>query len=379
MNVLAYVHLRNIYNSTGAGRVARQIIEHLRQEPDVNLHFLADRNDLKKIFQRQESPWIDFNYHCFNPSTSKQQARWIFTHRPVAESFWSDTQIVYCTGESYVPTKRSRLVVTLHDAAFFEPDAHRQTWATFQQKFKWKILYGVLSRKADLFHTVSHFSAERIAHFFPKLKSRIRVIHNAVPPRFFQPTLPEGDQFLQHLNLLDRPFILLPRGLWYRKNADLVLQAWSFLHTRHPDLQLVISSHCDPAYQERVQALGKTLKDTVILTGFVSDDELCSLYHAARLVWFPSLYEGFGLPVLEAMACGTPVVASNASALPEVAGDAALLVSPHKVDEHVEVIEMLLQQESMRQQLSLRGKLHAQQFTWERSAAQLRQHFQSLL
>ncbi len=374
MNVLAYVHLRNIYNSTGAGRVARQIVEHLRLEPDVNLHFLADRRDLAQIVQRQESPWLDFTYHCFNSSTSQQQAWWILTHRPLAESFWEDTQIVYCTGESYVPTKRARLVVTLHDAAFFEPGAHHKTQTNVQQQFKWRLLYSVLSRKADLLHTVSHFSAERIAHFFPSLKSRLRVIHNAVPPRFFQPTAPEGDRLLQRSNLIDRPFILLPRGLWYRKNADLVLQAWSVLHTRHPELQLVVSSHCDRVYQERIQAFRN-----VILTGFVSDDELCSLYHAAQLVWFPSRYEGFGLPVLEAMACGTPVVASNASALPEVAGDAALLVSPHSADEHIEAIETLLQQASMRQQLSLRGQLHAQQFTWERSAAQLRQQFQSLL
>jgi glycosyltransferase involved in cell wall biosynthesis len=378
MNVLAYVHLRNIYNSTGAGRVARQIIEHLQQKTDVNLHVLADRRDLAQIIQRQELPWLDFNYHCFNSSTSQQQAWWLVTHRPVAESFWDDTQIVYCTGESYVPTKRARLAVTLHDAAFFEPDAHRQTQTTWQQQLKWKLLYAVLSQKADLLHTVSHFSAERIAHFFPSLKSRLRVIHNAVPPRFFQPTLPDGDRILQRSNLLDRPFILLPRGLWYRKNADLVLQAWSVLHPRHPDLQLVVSSHCDPVYRERIQAM-EPASENVIFTGFISDDELCSLYHAAQLVWFPSRYEGFGLPVLEAMACGTPVVASNASALPEIAGDAALLVSPHSVEEHIEAIETLLQQSSMRQQLSLRGKLHAQQFTWERSATQLRQHFQSLL
>lgn len=375
MNVLTYVHLRNIYGSTGAGRVARQITEHLAQQPDIKLHILADSEDYHKTVYKVGTPWTDFSYHFFRSETSWQQARWVFTGNPVAESFWPETQIVYCTAESYVPTEKARLVVTLHDAAFFERDAHQANWSVLKQKVKWKLLYSLLAKKADLFHTVSNFSAERIAHFFPDIQSRLRVIHNGVPPRFFAPISAEGEKYLQKLGLSNQPFILLPRGLHYRKNAELVLKAWPILQERYPNLKIVVTSHCDPIYIKQAKAMG----DSVLVTGFVSDEALCSLYHAAQVVWFPSLYEGFGIPVLEAMACGTPVIVSDSSSLPEVAGDAAILVSTTSITEHIDAIDTLLKDLHLREELIKRGKDRAKLFTWQRSATQLQQYFLSLL
>jgi len=374
INVLAYVHLRNIYGSTGAGRVARQMIEHLAIEPDVSVNILADREDYRKIVPKVGAPWSDFHYHFFRHDTSRQQALWLLTHRPRAEAFDASADIVYCTGESYVPTRRAKLVVTLHDAAFFEPDAHPVKLSTITQKWKWRILYNVLSDRADLFHTVSQFSADRLAHFFPSLRSRLCVVPNAIPPRFFEPVSAEGESFLVFSGLKDRPFVLLPRGLNYRKNADLVLQAWKILQQHYPDLKLVVTSHCDPIYAEKAKSFG----DSVMLTGFVSDEVLCSIYHAAQLVWFPSRYEGFGIPVLEAMACRTPVVASNTASIPEVAGHAAILVSRDVVSEHVDAIRGLLEDAQLREEIRHRGTLHAQQFTWQNSAAKLKQAFLSI-
>lgn len=375
MNVLAYVHLRNIYGSTGAGRVARQLIEHLALAAQDQLHILADPADHQGIVHKVGAPWTTFPYHFFENETSRQQARWLFTEGPKAEHYWPEAEIVYCTAESYVPTGRSRLVVTLHDAAHFEEAAHRVTCASLKQSLKWRYLYRALARKADLFHTVSNFSAERIAHFVPDIKSRLRVVHNGVPPRFFQPVSDEGEEFLRHSKLRDEPFVLLPRGLSYRKNAELVLNAWPVLHKRFPALKLVVTSHCEPLYAAKAKALG----DSVVLTGFVSDEALCALYHAAHLMWFPSRYEGFGLPVLEAMACGTPVVASDSSSLPEVVGDAGVLVSTTNATAHIDAIDSLLRDSQLREAWSQRGKIRAAQFTWERAADQLRQHFLSLI
>ncbi len=95
LNLLAYVHLRNIHASTGAGRVARQLTEHLALRDDISLHVLADAADHARILPLVKMPWTEFSYHTFSSDTSRQQARWFAFHRPFAESFWPEAQIVF--------------------------------------------------------------------------------------------------------------------------------------------------------------------------------------------------------------------------------------------------------------------------------------------
>ncbi len=375
LNLLAYVHLRNIHRSTGAGRVARQLTEHLALRDDVKLELLADPGDKARILPLVGAPWTEFRYHLFQKETSRQQAYWFLLDRPRAEKYWPEAQIMYCTAESYVPTKTARLAVTLHDAAYFEPAAHLRDKSFSAQKIKWQLLYRKLDRKADLFHTVSQFSADRLGHFFPHIRSRLRVVHNAVTPHFFEPVTAAGTDYVRGVGLADRPFILVPGGLHFRKNAELVLAAWPALRERFPDLVLAVINHSNPAYIERAKALG----DRFRVLGFVTDDGLRALYAAAQIVWFPSRYEGFGLPVIEAMACGTPVVTSRASSLPEIAGDAAILASPESAAAHLEALEGLLTSESLRRDLADRGRLRAREFTWSRSAERLKTYFEGLL
>jgi glycosyltransferase involved in cell wall biosynthesis len=166
------------------------------------------------------------------------------------------------------------------------------------------------------------------------------------------------------------PFILAVSTLQPRKNYARLIQAFA----RLPDqgVHLVMAGGkgwlSDKIFSE-VERLH--LRERVIFPGFVADDDLPALYSAARLLAYPSLYEGFGLPMLEAMACGTPVVASTASCLPEVAGDAARLVSPTDVEALGAALDQVLTDEALRRDLVEKGQARAGKFSWQNSAGQL--------
>lgn len=375
MNILSYVHLRNIYRSTGVGRVARELTEHLAGQPGNRVEILADPFDHAKIVHKVGEPWTSYRYHFFKHDTSRQQALWFLLNSPRAEDYWPDTEIVYCTAESYVPVRKAKLVVSCHDAQHFEPGVHRVTPWLMKQRLKWKLLFDRLANTASMFHMISHYSADRTAHFFPKIADRLRVIPNAASESFFQPPTEIGRQRLMELGVADKPYILVPGGLQHRKNADLILEAWPHIHRRNPDLNLVVINHPHPMYIERAKALGPSF----ILGGFQEEQQLVALYNGAQLVWFPTRYDGFGMPVIEAMACGTPVISSNTTGIPEVAGDAALLLSPDNMDDHIEAITGLLSDSAARARLSELGRARASHYTWAQSAQSMADEFRKLL
>ena len=374
MRLLTYVHLRNIYGSTGAGTVARALTEQLAIQPGMDQQILADPGDHAQIIPKVGEPWASYKYHFFPHETSNQQARWIFLNRPRAEVFWPEADLVFCTGESYVPKTKARLAVTMHDAAHFEPDALARTSHYWIQRYKWRILYQRLIQNADMFHTVSQYSAERLAHYFPAMKNRLRVVHNAVSDDFFSDPQSLQPVFTQPV-FNGGPYVLLPGGLHYRKNAELVLTAWPLIHAKCPDLRLLIVNHSNPLYVERAKGLGASVQ----LLGYVERNLLRALYSRAEIVWFPSRYEGFGMPVLEAMACRTPVVASDSSSLPEVCGGQAILVPAGAPGEHADAIVSLLNDSTRREAMSAKGRLWAESFRWKQSAQKLREYFEQLL
>jgi glycosyltransferase involved in cell wall biosynthesis len=375
VNILSYVHLRNIYRSTGVGRVSRELTERLHASPGVNLHVLADPADHSRVIPLVGNPWQSYQYHFFNSGTSAQQLGWVLTNRPAAEQYWSDVNLVHCTAESYVPVRRARLVVTCHDAQHFEAGAHRQSLWLMKQRLKWRLLFARLEREVDMLQMISQFAAERTAHFFPNLRDRLRVVPNAASDSFFAPADERGKAVLHQLGVVGKPFILVPGGLQFRKNADLILDAWPTIAATVPNVVLVIINHTDETYLPRARALG----DRCVLAGFQDEGQLVALYQAATLVWFPTLYDGFGMPVIEAMASGTPVISSNTTGIPEVAGNAGVLLSPTDTKAHVQTIIELLRDESARAALVERGRKRAAEFTWDKSAAKLLAAFQSLV
>ncbi len=185
---------------------------------------------------------------------------------------------------------------------------------------------------------------------------------------------------LQKLGI-QRPYILYVGSIEPRKNLLRLLQAYARLREVAPQWRLVIVGArniwlSSPLILEIDKM---SLKPWVQFTGFIPESDLPALYNGADLFAFPSLYEGFGLPVLEAMRCGTPVVTSNLSSLPEVAGDAAILVDPYDVEAIASAMQRALTDPALAQDLQRRGLEWSEGFTWERTARQTLALYQKVL
>ena len=194
--------------------------------------------------------------------------------------------------------------------------------------------------------------------------------HLGVDARFFPRPEAEVAEVAARLGL-GRPYVLYLASNKPHKNLVRLLQAWSLVAADRSiePCQLVIAGHWDARFPEAREAARRLgLMERVQFAGEVEERDLPAAYSGARLFVFPSLYEGFGLPVLEAMACGAPVICSNTSSLPEVAGDAAVQVDPLDVQGLAAAMARALADETVRAGLRERGLLRAAEFTWERTA-----------
>ena len=200
--------------------------------------------------------------------------------------------------------------------------------------------------------------------------AKITVVYPGYDEEAFQPV--RGREAIEAVKArysIAGDYILFVGTIQPRKNLVRLMEAFSLLKRQAADLQLVIAGKKGWLYEaifRRVEELG--LEGQVVFTGYVAEEDLPALFSGARLFVFPSLYEGFGLPVLEAMACGVPVVCSNASSLSEVAGDAALLFDPLDVEGMAAAMERVLGDERLRAELVERGLKRAREFSWERCA-----------
>ena len=264
-------------------------------------------------------------------------------------------------------------VFTLHDLVHrFYPE----TLSTLNRWFL-TIMMGRFLRTADMVISDSENTKRDAVRMYGVDESKIRVIHDGVNARF-HPVEAETIIAAREQYALPERFLLFVGTIEPRKNLISLLEAFATLREESNDQEsaiggskLVIVGKKGWKYDDffrRLRGLG--LEGEVLFPGFVPDKDLPAVYSAADLFVFPSLYEGFGLPVLEAMACGTPVVCSNTSSLPEVAGDAALLVEPYDVRELKDALARLLADASLRGGLVDRGLRRVTQFTWQKTAEQ---------
>lgn len=230
------------------------------------------------------------------------------------------------------------------------------------------------ARRSARVLTVSEASKRDILHFFHIPASKVEVVYNAIDDRFGR--LPEPDDVVRVRQRfqLDDPFLLYAGNIKPHKNVDRVIEAFARLKKRgfEPLKLLIIGDEISKSPELRRAVHRHQLHQQVRFLGFVPDATLAVLYRLADVFVFPSLYEGFGLPPLEAMASCTPVVTSNVSSLPEVVGDAALLVDPRDPEAIANAVQRILTDDELKRSLVRKGLDRAHEFSWERSVRRIR-------
>jgi glycosyltransferase involved in cell wall biosynthesis len=230
----------------------------------------------------------------------------------------------------------------------------------------WRTLAIPAARRADRLITLSSASRREISQDFRIPAERIDVVPLG-PGRDAELEPTSERELRERLGLADGPIVLAVSALSAHKNLPPLIEAMAKVAERTPGSVLVVPANSTPL-QSELEQLARTSGSSVVFPGWVSPADLEGLYRAAACFAFPSLREGFGLPVLEAMRRGVPVVCSNVSALPEVAGDAALLVDAHRPEELAAAISRVLEDRELAAQLGERGKARARSFSWKRAA-----------
>ena len=225
------------------------------------------------------------------------------------------------------------------------------------------------ARKAEAVLTISENSKKDLINLLSVPEEKITVTYVGLDPLFREiPEKSELQELRRRYGLKDR-FILSVGQLHKRKNIPGLLQAYQRLAAHSPlNVQLVLAGGEGDGAAEVREAVRQIGRDRVVFTGCLPDEDLLRFYHAAECLVYPSFYEGFGLPVLEAMACGCPVITSNVSSLPEVAGEAALLIDPHRIETIAAAMDSLLTNPILSQTLIQKGREQARKFTWEDTA-----------
>lgn len=264
------------------------------------------------------------------------------------------------------PLAVTRQVVTVHDLVPFDhPEFLNPRFARW-----YRVLLPKLVRRVRRIITGSEFTKHRLVEVLKVPESRISVIRNGVDARFRPQSKERIAEARRKLGLPNGRYLVTLGSLEPRKNLKRLLEAWSRTVSELPDdVMLVIAgAKGKPMVFDGVSL--DLLPPRVHLTGHVPDELLPALYSGAIAAPYLSVYEGFGLPPLEAMACGVPVLTGNRTALPEVVGDAALMVDPYDVDAIADSITTLVNDAALRADLVRRGQERAARFTWKRAAEQ---------
>jgi glycosyltransferase involved in cell wall biosynthesis len=231
-----------------------------------------------------------------------------------------------------------------------------------------RLLTNLAVRRADRIIALSQFTQRELARFHPAAAKKAVVVYPGVDRVFRPDPAPKDGQALQAYGV-SPGYVLALGNIHPRKNLTRLLDAYVHLKEERESAPAMVWGGLQR--WESGELVDRARSVGVVLPGFIAQEDLPALYRQAGMLVYPSLYEGFGLPPLEAMACGTPVIASNTTSLPEAVGEAALMVDPTRTEEITAAMARLLDEPPLRQVLQQAGVERAQEFTWRRTAQQL--------
>lgn len=272
--------------------------------------------------------------------------------------------------------KKCPTLVTIHDTIhlIYPQDLPSMLGRTYA-----RIMMNAAVRIADEVITVSHHAKSEIVRFLQVPASKVTVIPSGVSSDFARTASPQQKAAIREKFGICGDYVLYTGIYKERKNHVGLFRAFAVLLRRHPHLSLVIAGPlAEGEASLRQQAAELGIADHVRFTGFVSDEDLPILYAGAAVYACPSLYEGFGFTVLEAMACGVPVVANNATSLPEVCGDAAILSDATQPEKFAEAMEMALEPGALRDSMIDRGLENVKRYSWRKAADEVVQVYARL-
>jgi glycosyltransferase involved in cell wall biosynthesis len=344
---------------TGIGRYSTGLARALARVEGVEIVQVVEAGQTPPVPDAESLP---VRVHAFYPTGGLELGRIVAAARP---------DITHCL---HVPTPipaRHPLAVTIHDLT---PLVVPEVMPSALRRVAYRWWNARAASVADRLLANSQATAADIRRFFPKADGRVTVVpHAADDFALVEPgTLPPG------LAGDGSPYLLSMGNTKPHKDLPTLLRAFALLHPKHPELRLLLVGRDAPGFVASV--LGDSPAATrVAFTGRVDDPTLRALYAGAAAFAFPSRYEGFGLPPLEAMIAGTPVVCSDAASLPEVVGDAALLFAAGDAEAAARQLERVLSDDTLRRSLVAAGAERARLFTWERTAAATLAAYRELL
>lgn len=307
-------------------------------------------------------------FKSLNVGTYRQLPFFLWQQSRALQELNADWYVSYFFLPFFIPFSKTKGAVVVHDLSFH---AHPNYFPPFIGWYmRW--LTGLAIRQATLVCTISEFSRQELHRFYPHFKGEVLNISSGVSAQY-HPIRSIEDQkadetILAHYGITP-PYIFALGNIHPRKNLARLLDAYLLLQKNHPDLpKMVWSGH--PRWESET-LINKAKLAGIVFTGFIDQADLPTFFRQALMLVYPSLYEGFGLPPVEAMACGTPSIVSNTTSLPEAVGDAALKINPTSVEQIADAISRLIDDATLRESLIKAGFKQVQKLTWSNTVETL--------